>query len=79
MENIIEIYCLADDFVKFMEQKAETNRKVGRPSHLSRAEYITIAIMKQEYGIRTNKKLYNFIKNCAPKVHPFVKTILHLS
>jgi len=66
MENMVEIYCLADDLVKFMEQKSETNRKVGRPSHLSKAECITIAIMKQEYGIRTNKKLYNFIKNCAP-------------
>lgn len=66
MKNIVEIYCLADDLVKFIEQKSGTNRKVGRPGSLSKAEYITLAIMKQEYGIRTNKKLYNFIKHCAP-------------
>lgn len=68
MKNIVEIYCLADDLVKFMEQNSGTNKKAGRPSNLTKAEYITIAIMKQEYGIRTNKKLYNFIKHCAPNL-----------
>lgn len=68
MKNIVEIYCLADDLVKFIEQKSGKKSKVGRRSLLSKAEYITIAIMKQEYGIRTNKKLYKFIKHCAPNL-----------
>jgi len=68
MKNIVEIYCLADDLVKLLEQKTGSNKKIGRPSNLSKAEYITIAIMKQNYGIRTNKKLYNFIKYCAPRL-----------
>jgi len=68
MENIVEIYCLSDNLVKLIEKEGEKKNKVGRPSALSKAEYITLAIMKQEYGIRTNKKLYNFIKNCAPNL-----------
>ncbi len=65
MKNIVEICCLADDLVKFIE--AET-KNVGRPSLLSKAEYITLAIMKQKYGIKTNKKLYNFVKYCNPRL-----------
>ena len=68
MKNIVEIYCLADDLVKFMKKEAGRNSKVGRPGNLSKAEYITLAIMKQEYGIRTNKKLYNLVKYCTPRL-----------
>ena len=62
MKNLVEIYCLSDDLVKYLE----SDKHVGRPSSLSKAEYITLALMKQEYGIKTNKKLYNFVKYCIP-------------
>ena len=65
MKNIVEIYCLADDLVKFIESGG---KNVGRPGALSKAEYITLAIMKQEYGIKTNKKLYDFVKYCIPSM-----------
>ncbi len=65
MKNIAEIYCLADALVKFIE---EENKNVGRPSLLSKAEYITLAIMKQEYGIKTNKKLYRPISSSVDYV-----------
>jgi len=65
MKNIVEIYCLADDLVKYIESG---RNNVGRPGSLSKAEYIILAIMKQEYGIKTNKKLYNFVKYCTPSM-----------
>jgi len=65
MKNIVEIYCIADDLAKFIDSG---HKNVGRKSALSKAEYITLAMMKQEYGIRTNKKLYNFVKYCTPSM-----------
>jgi len=68
MKNIVEIYCLADDLVKLIDKKTEKNKGVGRPSSLSKAEYITIAIMKQEYGIRTNKKTVLLYKKLVHRI-----------
>lgn len=65
MKNIVEIYCLADELVKYFKKGS---KHVGRPGTLSKAEYITLAMMKQEYGIKTNKKLYNFIQFCTPNM-----------
>ena len=67
MKNIVEIYCIADDLVKFIDSG---HKNVGRKSALSKAEYITLAMMKQEYGIRTNKKLYLLLKYCNPSLFP---------
>ena len=62
--NLEQIYCLADNFVKFIEKEVFKKSSVGRKGMLTRAEYLTIAIIKQDLGIKTNKKLYKLIKFC---------------
>ena len=37
----------------------------GRKSKLSRSEFLIIAVIKQNLGIKTNKSLYNLIKDCG--------------
>jgi hypothetical protein len=61
MKNIIEVYCLVDNFVKLIEQK-EKKSLAGRKSTLSKTDYITLAIFKQTNGISTTKHLYEFVK-----------------
>jgi hypothetical protein len=69
MKNIIEVYCLVDNFVKIIDAK-KTKGLVGRKSMLSKADYITLTIFKQESGIRTTKQLYEFVKEYMRKDFP---------
>ncbi len=63
ISNLVEVYCLASNLTKKIDDHFKKNN-VGRKSTLSRAEYITIAIIKQNCGIKTNKDLYELITYC---------------
>lgn len=62
ISNLEEIYCLIDNLTSLIDQKIQIP-KVGRKKKLSRAELLTIAIIKQKLGIETNKQLYFLIEN----------------
>jgi len=63
ISNLVEVYCLASNLASKIDQfLGKTN--VGRKPILNRAEYITLAIIKQERSIRTNKDLYELVKYC---------------
>ena len=69
MKNIVEVYCLTDNFVNFIESK-ETKNPAGRKGMLSKTDYITLAIFKQECGIKTTKQLYEFVTEYMQKDFP---------
>lgn len=69
MKNIVEVYCFIDNFVKLIESKNSRNI-VGRKSMLSRTDYITLAIFKQQHGLRTTKDLYEFVSEYLHKDFP---------
>ncbi len=69
MKNIVEVYCLIDNFVKMIESK-NTKILVGRKSALSKTDYITLALFKQEHGIKTTKQLYEFVRDYMQKDFP---------
>ena len=69
MKNIVEVYCLIDNFVKMIESK-NTKILAGRKSALNKADYITLALFKQEYGIKTTKQLYEFVRDYMQKDFP---------
>lgn len=60
MKNIVEVYCLVDNLVKQID--AKNTKTVGRPGILSKSCYVTLAIFKQTYGIKTIAHLYEFAK-----------------
>jgi IS5 family transposase len=62
--NLIETYCLIDNLTRELDKELKTNLS-GRKSKLSRSELLTIAVIKQNLGIKTNKSLYNLIKDCG--------------
>lgn len=64
--NLEETYCLIDNLTSLIDQKVQIS-KVGRKKKLSRAELLTIAIIKQKLGIETNKQLYLLIKRYMKK------------
>jgi len=67
--NLVEVYCLASNSASKIDQfLGKTN--VGRKPALGRAEYITLAIIKQERSIQTNKDLYELAKYCMTKDLP---------
>lgn len=69
--NIELIYCITDDFVKFCEKNFFKNVKsVGRKPTLSRSIYLTLAIIKQRFGFKTNRQLYDFVKEYMSKDIP---------
>ena len=53
MKNIVEFYCLIDNFVKKINSEKQ-KREVGRKPMLSKIDYIFLSILKQEYGFKTN-------------------------
>ena len=61
-EKITEIFCLADNFVKYLENRGLKRSPVGRKSKLCMSEYITLLQFKQHIGIKTNKHLYFLLK-----------------
>jgi len=69
MKNIVEVYCLVDNFVKMVESKI-TRNPAGRKSMLSKTDYVTLAIFKQECGIKTTKQLYDFVSEYMQKDFP---------
>lgn len=69
MKNIIEVYCFIDNFVKLIESKTITSL-AGRKSFLKKSDYIILAILKQEYGFRTTKQLYEFVQKYMHKDFP---------
>ena len=48
ISNLVEVYCLAANLTSAIDNKLQ-KKKVGRKGNLNRAEYITLAIIKQEY------------------------------
>ena len=69
MKNIVEVYCLIDNFVKKIDSE-NLRSKVGRRSMLSKTDYMFLSILKQEYGFKTNKQLYEFVKEHMEKDFP---------
>lgn len=69
MKYIVEVYCFVDNFVKLIESKS-SKKIVGRKGMLSKTDYIVLSILKQEYGIKTIKHLYEFVKNHMQKDFP---------
>lgn len=65
--KLVEIYCLVENLTRKIDCHIKKN-KVGRKSKLSRAEFITIAVIKQVLGIKTNKVLYNLIKGYSKNI-----------
>lgn len=66
MKNIVEVYCFIDNFVKMIESK-KAKSLVGRKSMLTKTDYITLAIFKQDHGIKTTKQLYEFVRDYMQK------------
>ena len=62
IEKITEIFCLADNFVKFLEKNGLKRNVVGRKSMLSPSEFILLLVLKQAFCLKTNKILYYFTK-----------------
>jgi len=69
ISNLVEVYCLASNLTKKIDQHMKKSN-VGRKGILTRADYITIAIIKQERCIRTNRDLYELIKYCMQRDFP---------
>ena len=69
MKDIVEVYCFIDSFVKMIESKSSKSL-AGRKSVLTKSEYITLAILKQEYGLKTTKQLYEFVQAYMQKDFP---------
>lgn len=67
--NLVEVYCLASNLTNKIDKELEKSSS-GRKPKLNRAEYITIAIIKQDCCIRTNKKLYELLKYCMNRDFP---------
>ena len=61
ISDLVEVYCLASNLTTKIDLILEKNSS-GRKPILSRAEYITLAIIKQKRGIQTNKNLYELVK-----------------
>jgi hypothetical protein len=55
------VFCISDNIVKIIDKNSNKN-KVGRPGDLSKAEYVTLAILKQEMGIKTTKDFHKLVK-----------------
>jgi IS5 family transposase len=55
------VFCISDNIVKAIDKNSNKN-KVGRPGDLSKAEYVTLAILKQEMGIKTTKDFHKLVK-----------------
>jgi hypothetical protein len=73
--NIIEIFYTSDNIVKLIEKNSnKKENKVGRHPILSRSEYVTLAIFKQEMGFKTTLDLYNFVKDYLDREFPKVPT-----
>ena len=66
MKNIVEVYCFVDNFVKMIESKS-LKSPAGRKSMLTKTDYITLTIFKQEYGLKTTKQLYEFVQEYMQK------------
>ena len=77
--HLVEVYCLSSEFVKFFEEKIIQKNKIGRKSHLSREEFITIGILKQQLGIQTNKQLYYLVKEKYNKDFPNIPSYQQFS
>lgn len=67
--NLVEVYCLVSNLTKKIDQILKKSN-VGRKGILNRAEYITLAIIKQERCIRTTKDLYQLVKYCMKRDFP---------
>jgi len=63
IQNLVEVYCLFDNFVKYLNLEGLKKHPAGRKGMLSEAEYMLIITLKHSLGIRTNSSLYFMIKN----------------
>jgi hypothetical protein len=61
ISNLVEVYCLADNLTRAIIKKLK-KKQVGRKGILNRAMYLTLAVIKQERGIKTTKSLYEIVK-----------------
>ena len=61
--KLIETYCLIDNLTRELDKKLKTKLS-GRKSKLSRSELLTIAVIKQNLGIRTYPKIKKLEITC---------------
>ncbi len=69
MKNIVEVYCLVDNLVKFLTPKIKKSL-AGRPGNLTTTDYVVLAIIKQQIGIKTVKQFYEVAKNAYASCFP---------
>lgn len=69
MKNIVEVYCFADSFVKMIESKSP-KKLMGRKRTLTKTDYVTLGIFKQDHGIKTTKQLYEFVQEYMRRDFP---------
>jgi len=63
IQNIEEVYCLCDNFVKYLNSIGIKKHPAGRKSMLCTSEYMLIILIKHSFSIRTNSSLYFLIKH----------------
>lgn len=63
IKNIEKVYCLCDNFVKYLNSIGLIKHPAGRKSMLSEAEYMLIILLKHSFAVRTNSSLYVLIKH----------------
>jgi len=64
--KLVETYCVIENLTRKIDNLLKRSN-AGRKSKLSRAEFLMISIIKQHLGIKTNKSLYNLIKDYGQK------------
>ena len=69
MKNIVEVYCLVDNLVKIISSKIQKS-SAGRPGNLSKTDYVVLAIIKQQIGIKTVKSFYDIAKYAYASYFP---------
>jgi len=79
MNNIEEVYCLIDDLVKYFDKNIFKKPKVGRKSVIPRQLYLTLAIVRQQMGIKTNKQLYEFVKTYMKRDFPIMPSYVQFN
>lgn len=70
INNLEEVYVLNDNFVKYLHKNFLLKNFAGRKSILNEAEYMTLAMLKQELGFRKTKNFYFLIKSFFRKIFP---------
>lgn len=59
--DLIQLFCLCDNLIKFLNTKFVKKKGCGRPNKLSTAELLTLSVFKHLIGQQTIKSFYDFL------------------